>query len=113
MVAFIPNLDYRYFFIFRCAEAVTRRCSVKNLFLKISKNSQENTCARVSFLIKLQAGTCNFIIKETLAQLFSCEFLTNFKDNFFYRHLRVTSTGCADLTLSILLLSFPQTTDPK
>ena len=54
MVAFIPNLDDRYFFILRCAEAVTRRCSVKNLFLKILKNSQENTCARVSFLIKLQ-----------------------------------------------------------
>ena len=26
----------------------------KKLFLKISQNSQENTCARVSFLIKLQ-----------------------------------------------------------
>ena len=36
-------------------EAVTERCSVKKVFLKISKSSQENTCARVSFLIKLQA----------------------------------------------------------
>ena len=27
----------------------------KRLFLKFSQNSQENTCARVSFLIKLQA----------------------------------------------------------
>ena len=27
----------------------------KKVFLKISQNSQENTCARVSFLIKLQA----------------------------------------------------------
>ena len=35
-------------------EAVTQRCSVKKVFLKISQNSQENTCARVSFLIKLQ-----------------------------------------------------------
>ena len=26
-----------------------------NVFLKISQNSQENTCARVSFLIKLRA----------------------------------------------------------
>ena len=32
-----------------------RRCSVKKVFLEISQNSQENTCARVSFLIKLQA----------------------------------------------------------
>ena len=29
--------------------------SCKKVFLKISQNSQENTCARVSFLIKLQA----------------------------------------------------------
>ena len=35
-------------------EAVIQRCSVKAVFLKISQNSQENTCARVSFLIKLQ-----------------------------------------------------------
>ena len=36
-------------------EAVVRRCSVKKVFLEISQNSQENTCARDSFLIKLQA----------------------------------------------------------
>ena len=36
-------------------EAVARRCSVKKVFLEISKNSQENTCARVSFSIRLQA----------------------------------------------------------
>ena len=36
------------------SEAVARRCSVKKVFLEISQNSQENACARVSFLIKLQ-----------------------------------------------------------
>ena len=54
------------------SKAVCWRCSVKKLFLKVSQNSQENTCAKVSFLIKLQ--TCNFIQKETLVQVFSCEF---------------------------------------
>ena len=34
------------------SEAVARRCSSKKLFWKISQNSQENTCARVSFLIR-------------------------------------------------------------
>ena len=29
---------------------------MKKVFLEISQNSQENTCARVSFLIKLQAN---------------------------------------------------------
>ena len=39
----------------RCKiEAVIQRCSMKKVFLKILQNSQENTCARVSFLIKLQ-----------------------------------------------------------
>ena len=30
-------------------EAVVRRCSVKKVFLEISQNSQENTCAKISF----------------------------------------------------------------
>ena len=37
-------------------DAVVQRCSVKKKFLKISQNSQENTCAKISFLIKLQAS---------------------------------------------------------
>ena len=36
-------------------EAVVQRCSVKQVFLEISQNSQENTCTRVSVLITLQA----------------------------------------------------------
>ena len=39
-----------------CSEAVVHRSSVKKVFLEISRNSQKNTCARVSFLIKLQAS---------------------------------------------------------
>ena len=50
-------------------EAVTRRCSVKKMFLEISQNSQKNTCARVSFLIKLPEA-CNFIKKETFLRNF-------------------------------------------
>ena len=34
-----------------CLEAVTQRCSVKKVFLEISRNSQENISARASFLI--------------------------------------------------------------
>ena len=54
--------------------------------LKISQNLQENTCARDSFLIKLQA-----IKRESLAQVFSCEFREISKNNFF---LQNTSAGC-------------------
>ena len=57
------------------------------MFLEILQNSQENTCARVSFLIKLQALAFNFIKKETLAQVFSCEFWEISKDTDFKEHL--------------------------
>ena len=45
--------------IFQKQLPVAQSCSVKKVFLVISQNSQENTCARVSFLIKLEASTCN------------------------------------------------------
>ena len=35
-----------------CFISSHRSCSVKNVFLEIVQNSQESTCARVSFLIK-------------------------------------------------------------
>ena len=41
-----------------------------NNFLKNLANSQENTCVRASFLIKLQVSG----LKKTLTQVFSCEF---------------------------------------
>ena len=48
-------MKYFYFSI-QHSEAVVQMCSVKKMFLEISQNSQENTYARDSFLIKLQAS---------------------------------------------------------
>ena len=62
------------------------------VFTKVSQNSQENFCARVSFLIKLQAPACNFIKKGTLAQLFTCEFFEISKSTFFTEHLWVAGS---------------------
>ena len=48
-------------------EAVVRRCSLKKMFLKISQNSQENTCARVSFFNKVtgpRSASCNLDILQ-------------------------------------------------
>ena len=66
-------------------EVVVRRCSIKKVFLETSQNSQENSCARNYFLIKLQAKAWNFIKKESLTQMFSCEISEIFKNTFFYR----------------------------
>ena len=71
-------------------KTATWSCSVKKVFLEILQNSQENTCARVSFLIKLQAGLQK---KETLAQVFSCEFCEIFKNNFGRSLLRLVIEG--------------------
>ena len=60
-----------------------RECFVKMVVLEISQNSQENTCARVSFLIKLHAETRNFNKKVTLEQVFSWKFCEIFKNTFF------------------------------
>ena len=50
---------------------------MEKVFLEISQNSQENTCARVSFLIKLQA---------------SCEFCEISKNTIFYRTTPVAAS---------------------
>ena len=40
----------------RNSKPVTRWSSVEKVLLKISQNSQENTCARISFLITILTG---------------------------------------------------------
>ena len=64
-------------FLLQDTEAATGGVLQQKVFLEISQNSQEDTCASVSFSNKV-AGPCNFIKKETLAQVFSCEILRNF-----------------------------------
>ena len=75
-------------------EAAARRYSVKKAFPEISQNSQQNTCARASFLIKLQPEAFNFVKKETLSQILCCEFCEISKEHhFFTKHPGVTASG--------------------
>ena len=67
--------------------------SKENVFLEISQISQENTCARVSFLKKLYSEACNFFKKNTLGQVFSCEFCEISWKTFFTEQLWVTASG--------------------
>ena len=62
----------------------------EKVFLEISQNSRENRPS----LIKLQVSACNFIKKETLAQVFSCEFCEISKNNFSYRAPPVVASVC-------------------
>ena len=63
------------------------------MILEISQKSEENTCTKVPLLIKLQASACNFILKEILAQVFSCEFCEISKKSFLTEHLWATASG--------------------
>ena len=50
---FLHHPDRLTIIIILHSEAVVQKCSVKKVFLEISQNSQENTCVRVTFLIKV------------------------------------------------------------
>ena len=85
-----------------------RRCSVrKGVFRNVAKFKQ-NACARVSFLIKFLASTCNFIKKETLAQVLSREFCKISKKTFFTERVwsivQRTSVKTFKLMLNEILL---------
>ena len=60
------------------------------LFLEIYQNSQKNSCARVSFLMKLQAWGLQLYLKKALTKVFSFEFCEISKNTFFTHHLWAT-----------------------
>ena len=47
---------------------------MKKVFLEVSQNSQENFCARVSFLIKLQAAPATLLKKRLRHRCFPVNF---------------------------------------
>ena len=85
----------RCFFLQRVG--ATHRSSRSEVFCKKDVPSNfakftKSICARVSFSIRLQAKANNFIKKETLAQIFSCEFCEILKNIFSYRTPPVTAS---------------------
>ena len=51
----------------------------EGVFKKIAKSRRKH----IVIVIELQASACNFIKKETLTRVFSCEFSEILKNNFF------------------------------
>ena len=68
------------------SEAVIQRYSVKNVFLEILQNSQENICARISFLIKLQAQPAMFLKKSLWHRCFPVNFAKLLRTPFLKEH---------------------------
>ena len=68
------------------------RCPAKKFPQKILEDSQQNTCAGVSLIIKSQAS-CNFLLKKGSSTGVSlCEFCKTFKSNFFTEHIWATAS---------------------
>ena len=93
--------NYSIFDVWQCSEyasEITLKQSHSNLngrpevFFKILRNLQEITCVRVSSFNKVAGAACNFTKKETLAQVFSCEFFKISNNTFFYRTPPVTAS---------------------
>ena len=74
------------------SEAATGAVLSEKVLLENSQNSQENTCARVSFFNKAAGRAATLLKKETLAQVFSCDFCEISKNIFFTEHIRVTAS---------------------
>ena len=68
------------------SEAATRGVLRKKVFREISQNSQENTCARVSFLIKLQAS--GHIRNIYIYRAYSNDYFCSLKIHLIWAHLK-------------------------
>ena len=81
------------------SEAVVQRYCVKEVFLEISLNSRENTCARFSFLIKLQGLNISFYRTSLVAAS---------KDLRIYikGYLRYKTFFCHKVALDVKLINF-------
>ena len=86
LVLVFNKLRFFYICIFtllpQLSEAVAWSCSVKKVYLEILQNSQENTCARVSFLIKLQVSK-----KRLWHRYFLLNFAKFWRTPFIAKHL--------------------------
>ena len=79
------NLLKSYIFALSVTRSSHRRCSVKKDVLKNTAKITGNHLLQSFFFNKVAAlrpQACNFIKKEALAQVFSCEFCEIFKDTF-------------------------------
>ena len=85
------DIQYDPFLTFTLMGYSQRSCSMKRYY-KILQHSPENTFARASFLINLQASASNFTKKVTLAQVVSREFCEIVNNTFFTKHLPMTAS---------------------
>ena len=90
-------------------EGVSQRCSVKKGVLRnFAKFTGKHLCQSL-FFNKVADLACNFIKKETLAQVFSCEFYKISKNTFSYRTPPVAAFTLPvdDIQILVILYKYP------
>ena len=65
---------------------------LKKMFFKNSQNSQQKKSFQGLFLNKFQVNTCKYFEKETLTQVFFCQFFKISLNVCFIEHLRATAS---------------------
>ena len=86
-------------------EAEVGRCSAETVFLEISQNSQEDTCARVSFFNKVADIRPATLLKKRLwHRCFPVNF-AKFLKHFFYRTLPVGAYMHSSIMYTVLSFS--------
>ena len=88
-----------------------QRCSVKKVVPRNAANFIGKQLCQSLFFYKvagLLGCSCNFIKKETLTQVFSCEFCEISKNNFFPEHVWETASDSDVINLLLIIQSIFQ-----
>ena len=83
----IASLWRIFFHSGKSLEAVVQRCYVKKVFLEILQNSEENTCARASFLIVSGLRPSTLLKKRLWHKYFPVTFAKFLRTPFLNEHL--------------------------
>ena len=89
------------------------RCSVERVFLQIARNSQENNCARVSFLIKLQTRFVILLKKSLWHRFFPVNLVKFLRISFLQNTSVLYSFVAIQVFLSYFLFIFAENTNIK
>ena len=89
----------------KLSEAAVRRCSSKQVFLKISQCSQKTPVFESLFNKAGALKACIFIKKEIPTQVFSCEYCKIFKNSFLVKDLLFIITLCDNRILRASLVT--------
>ena len=92
-IVFRDVMETSMMIIFAKYRSSHQRCSIKKCVLRNFTKFTGKHLRQSLFFNEVTGQACNYIKKETLAQVFSCEFWEIYKSTFFTEHLWTTASG--------------------